>query len=267
VSATRSAAAVSEGVDAVARIGLIQMQCEKSAIRTNLARIDQHLAQASARNVDIVGFPEMSLTGYADPTHYPEAVVSLDGPEVAQLLRVTEPYPATVLVGLIERNGADKPFITQIVVRQGKLLGAYRKVTIKDEETAWFSPGENVPVFRAGELTFGIAVCADIDNEHVFAQCARQGATIVFELAAPGLYGDRAARNWETGYRWWEAKCQEQLSHYAQAHGLWIAVATQAGRTIDEDFPGGGYVFAPNGQRVHATRDWSPGAEYFTLST
>jgi predicted amidohydrolase len=243
------------------------MQCEKGAIHTNLARIDQHLAEAATHNVDIVGFPEMSLTGYADPTRYPEAVVSLDGPEVARLVRMTEQYAATVLVGLIERNGTDKPFITQIVVRQGVLVGAYRKVTIKDEEAAWFSAGEVVPVFCAGELTFGISICADIDNENVFAQCAQQGATVVFELAAPGLYGEQATRNWETGYRWWEGKCQEQLSHYARTYGLWIAVATQAGRTIDEDFPGGGYVFAPNGQRVHATRDWLPGAEYFALPT
>jgi predicted amidohydrolase len=247
------------------RIGLVQMQCEKSGIQTNLERIRHYLEEAIARGVEIVGFPEMSLTGYADPTRYAEAVLSRDGPEVAQLLQLTERYPTTVLVGLIERNVAGKPFITQIVIRQGVLLGSYRKVTIQDDETAWFSPGHEVPVFRFSELTFGIAICADIDNEDVFAQCARQGATIVFELAAPGLYGEQATRNWLTGYRWWEGKCQEQLSRYAQAYGLWIAVATQAGRTIDEDFPGGGYVFAPNGQRVHATTDWSPGAEFIVL--
>jgi hypothetical protein len=25
---------------------------------------------------------------------------------------------------------------------------------------------------------------------------------------------------------------------------------TQAGRTVDEDFPGGGYIFSPTGERV-----------------
>jgi predicted amidohydrolase len=38
-----------------------------------------------------------------------------------------------------------------------------------------------------------------------------------------------------------------------------IAVATQAGRTVDEDFPGGGYVFDPGGTTVAETGDWQEG--------
>jgi predicted amidohydrolase len=36
-------------------------------------------------------------------------------------------------------------------------------------------------------------------------------------------------------------------------------VATQAGRTVDEDFPGGGYLFDDHGQVVAQTADWSEG--------
>ena len=64
------------------RVGLIQMRCEKGAIAENLADVGRTYAQAVARRVDIVGFPEMSITGYADPTRYPEAILRLDGPEV-----------------------------------------------------------------------------------------------------------------------------------------------------------------------------------------
>lgn len=247
------------------RIALVQMQCEKGALAQNLERISLSLVEAAARGVDIVGLPEMSLMGYADPTRYPEAANRLDGPEVAALLRLTEPYPFTVLAGIIEENPIGKPFITQLVARQGLLEGSYRKVTIKDEETEWFSAGDKVTVFQAEELTFGIAICADVSNEAVFAECKQQGARIVFELAAPGLYGEQATRNWESGYRWWEGECVKYLSRYAREYGIWVAVATQAGRTVDEDFPGGGYVFAPGGERVYATRDWTPGAVYLGI--
>ncbi len=43
-------------------------------------------------------------------------------------------------------------------------------------------------------------------------------------------------------------------------------MATQAGRTVDEDFPGGGYVFAPDGQRLYATPNWSPRAVYLDMN-
>ncbi len=247
------------------RIGLIQMYCEKSAIDQNLARMSACIEQAAARDIDILGFPEMSLTGYADPTRYPQAMIDLNGPEVERLCQVTRPCSTTVLAGLIKKNPAGKPFITQIVVRRGALQGYYRKTTIKDEEAEWFSEGTDVPVFQHDGLTFGMAICADIGNEAVFAACGRQSAQIVFELAAPGLYGEQATRDWRSGYEWWEGECQKHLSQYARTYGFWIGVATQAGRTVDEDFPGGGYVFAPNGERVYATADELPGAVYLEL--
>ncbi|NUM46020.1 MAG: carbon-nitrogen hydrolase family protein, partial [Anaerolineales bacterium] len=92
------------------RIALAQMRCEKAAINENLAVMADILTEAEKRRVDIVGFPEMSLTGYADPTRYPDAVITLDGPEVAALLEVSRTFSGTVLVGLIERNPAGKSF-------------------------------------------------------------------------------------------------------------------------------------------------------------
>lgn len=246
------------------QLALVQMFSEKAAIQQNLHTIAYHLAEAAAHSADVLVLPEMSLTGYTDPTRYPHAVLRLDGPEVAALLQLTQPYDLTLLAGLIEHNPAGKPFITHLVARRGQLLGVYRKITIKDEEAAWFSPGTDVPVFTLREWTFGLAICADIDNPAVFAGCRQAGAQIVFEVAAPGLYGEQAGRNWESGYRWWEGKCREQLGAYARDNGLWIAVATQAGRTVDEDFPGGGYLFAPSGERIAATAGWSPGVLYVT---
>lgn len=241
------------------------MLCEKGAIAENLDRISHYLAEAKERKINIVGFPEMSITGYADPSRYPQAVIRLDGPEVRHFLDLTKGNPATVLAGLIEANPEGKPFITHIAARDGQLLGWYRKVTIKDDEADWFSPGGTVPVFQHGPLTFGIAICADISNEAVFAGCAGQGARMVFELAAPGLYGEQSTRSWQSGFDWWRGECREKLGRYAGKYGLWIPVATQAGRTVDEDFPGGGYVFAPDGQCLFETPDWSPGAVYLEI--
>jgi len=247
------------------RIALVQQFCEKAAIQHNLVSLSHWLTAAAAHQVDIAAFPEMNITGYADPTRYPEAVLRLDGPQMADFLRRTAAFPGTVLAGFIEENPGKKPFITQVAARQGELTGVYRKLTIKDEETLWFSPGENVPVFRHAGLTFGISICADIGNPIVFAECSRQGARVVFEVAAPGLYGEQAGRNWHSGYAWWEGECRTLLSEYARRHALWIGAATQAGRTRDEDFPGGGYLFAPGGERVFATRDWSPGAVFIEI--
>ena len=82
------------------RAGLVQMRCEKGAIAANLEAISHTLAAAAALDVDILGFPEMSITGYVDPTQYPGSILRLDGPETAQLLEITRGLPTTLLARL-----------------------------------------------------------------------------------------------------------------------------------------------------------------------
>jgi predicted amidohydrolase len=249
----------------ILKCGLIQMRCEKGATADNIASHTAYYREAVARGVDIVAFPEMSITGYVDPTLQPEAVLRLDGPEIAQVVALTRNRDTTLLAGLVEANPAGKPFITHIVARGGELVGCYRKITIENEEVRWFAPGRDPFTFTHRGLTCGLAVCADIGNREVFAACAGQGARIIFEVAAPGLYGEQATRDWASGFHWWRGECRQHLAGYAREFGVWIAVATQAGRTIDEDFPGGGYVFDPDGRCVYETPDWSPGAAWVEL--
>lgn len=247
------------------RIALIQMLCEKADCVRNLETISGYIDEAEERGIDIIGFPEANITGFNDPPESREEMISLDGGEVSSLLKMTEGKNLTVLAGLIEENPAGKPFITHIVVRDGKLLGFHHKMHFVGTDESWSTPGTEIQVFDHDGLTFGIAICSEIANEDIFSEYARQGAEIVFELAAPGLYGEQATRNWRFGYEWWEGECMKYLPGYAAGHGIWIAVATQAGRTVNEDFPGGGYLFNPEGERVYATADWSPGAVYLEI--
>ena len=248
------------------RISLVQMHCEKGAISENMAAAAGFIEEAEKRGVDIIGFPESSITGYNEPAKYPEAVISLNGPEMAEFLTLTEGRHLTVLAGIIEENPDGLPFTTQIVARNGKLLGYHRKMYDGEEEKPWFSVGNEIAVFEHDGLTFGIAICAEISKEEIFAECSRRGARIMFELAAPGLYGEQATRDWKSGYRWWEGLCLESFTDYARKYDIWVAVATQAGRTSDEDFPGGGYLFNPQGERVYATKDWNPCVSYLEIN-
>jgi predicted amidohydrolase len=248
------------------RIGLVQMICEKGALERNLALTLAYIEEAARQEVDIVAFPEASLTGYAAPTAFPHAALGLESPTVRCLIDGTRGTSLTVLAGIVEANPdpASKPYLTHLVIRDGVLVGTYRKMTLSDDED-WHEIGDRVPVFTHNGVTFGIAICADITNKDVFTQAARQGAVLVFELAAPGLYGEQATRNWRSGFEWWRGECDQHLSEHARDHGLWIAVATQAGRTIDEDFPGGAYLFAPDGSKRFETPNWSPGAIYVEI--
>jgi predicted amidohydrolase len=247
-------------------IALVQMRCEKGALDANLAATQAYLQEAISRDVDIICFPEMSITGYIDPTRQPEAILRLESQEVARFAAMTSGTKITALAGLVEANPGGKPFITQIVARAGRLVDYYRKKTIITDEVAWFAAGSTVTVFAHPKATCGLSICADIEDPAIFAENARQGARLIFEAAAPGLYGEQATRNWQSGFDWWRGECHTKLGQYAREHHVSIAVATQTGRTIDEDFPGGGYVFGPDGACLYETPDWSEGILYATLA-
>jgi len=247
------------------------MRSEKGAVAENLKAIEVFVREADKRGIDILGLPEACITGYNNPLKFPEAVLDLHGPEIASLLQMTAlprkglGKKPTVLAGLIETNPGNKPFLTHIAVHDGKITGRCRKHITKDETSDWFSSANEINVFEYEGLKYGISICADIEYEGLFKEYARQGVKFVFELAAPGLYGEQTTRNWETGYAWWEGVCRTRFEKYTKKYGLWIAVATAAGRTSDEDFPGGGYLFAPDGTRVFATKDWNPCEVYLEI--
>ncbi|MBN9387433.1 MAG: carbon-nitrogen hydrolase family protein [Chloroflexi bacterium] len=249
------------------KIGLVQMVCEKAAIEQNLQIIQDYVNQALSQNVEIVLFPEMSITGYINPEKDLDAILTLSSPAVKRFVEMSRGHDMTLLAGIVERNPqpGGKPFITQLVAHQGQLLGYYRKITIEGDETPFFDPGHELETISGTGSPFGVTICADINNPGLFEEYARFGARFILEAAAPGLYGSQAERNWESGYNWWKGECETKLGRYARENNIYIAVATQAGRTRDEDFPGGGYLLGPDGTLLAATEDWSPGMLIVTV--
>jgi len=245
------------------------MRSEKGALAQNLDATRAYLADAVAQGAEIVCFPEASLTGYVDPTRNPGALLSIESDEVRRFVAMTGELGITALAGIVEANPQHPgglPYLTQLVVRDGGLLGVYRKRTIPGDEAHLFAPASTPAVFAHPKASFGVAICADIESPHVFADCAQRGAKLVFECAAPGLYGEQATRDWEAGYRWWRGECESKLGRYARENAIFIAVATQAGRTCDEDFPGGGYLFGPSGELLATTPDWQEGVHYVDVA-
>jgi predicted amidohydrolase len=240
-------------------LALIQMRCQKAAIEDNIKEMRRYLDQAKNAKADMVCFPEMNITGYIDPRQHPEAVLSREHSAIKEITGLSREYHTAIIAGFVEQNNAGKPFITQLVAQDGAVLGHYRKKTIKDEEAQWFSPGGDQPVFSHSGLIYGLAICADIDDENIFKELARQGAKLVIECAAPGLYGEQKTRDWQEGYEWWRGECFGKLGKHAADNHLHIAVTTQAGRTVDEDFPGGGYLFSPKGECLARSADWKEG--------
>lgn len=254
------------------KLALAQMRCEKGDWAANRAAHVRYMDQAEAAGCDLIVFPEASLSGYADYRDWPGAVRELDSPEVQAFVALTADYRLVVSAGFVEPNPADpRPFVTQILVQGGRVLGVYRKVHILDEDAPAFSGATAMPLFdlplAGGPLPCALAICSDSDQPALFVEYARQGARIVFHSAAPGLYGRRTTEaEWWAGFHWYEGDLAQTLGVAAEAHHLPIASVAQAGATADEDFPGGTRIFSPDGTVLAALPDYHEGLLITTVA-
>ena len=241
-----------------ARALLAALHCAKGDPRHNLRMHEQHLGLAAEQGCDIAVFPEMSLTGSCDP-RAPGSGLPLEAPGVLALARATARHGVAALFGLAERSPGGV-HITQVFARGGAVAGHYRKRHLGEDEDH-FVPGGAPALFGLDGVPFGGAICAEGGADYPFDEPAAAGAPVVFLCAAPGRYGRRTDEaSWRRGWEWWLGHGLRQAVRHASRLGIWVAVATQSGATVDEDFPGLAALVDPSGTVVATTPDWREGA-------
>jgi len=241
------------------RAMLAAIQCEKGDLDGNLAGHLALVAEASSQGCDLLLLPEMSLTGSADPAANPDRLIALDHPALSTLASATSLHAVAACFGIAERAPGGEPHITQVVAAEGRVLGIQRKRHLgQGEET--FTAASQDAVFDWAGVRFGIAICAEAGFDRPFDAAAAAGAGLVLFPAAPGLYGRRADEaSWRSGFSWWQGCGLADAIRHARRRRLWIAMAGQAGSTVDEDFPGLAALVDPDGTVRERLPDWREG--------
>jgi predicted amidohydrolase len=242
------------------------MNSQKGELAGNL---EQHLAlleEAAQQGCDVAVFPEFSLTGSVDPISHPERAIGVEADAVRSLVQATRRLRTAAVFGVAERT--DHGFyITQLFAEGGVLRGCHRKRHLGEDE-AGYETGRESPVCELAGIRCGIVICAEAARSSLWADLAAAGASVVFFCAAPGLYGRRTDEaGWQAGHAWWEDCGLGDARREARAHHLWVALATQAGSTIDEDFPGLAALVDPAGEVVDRTPDWRAGTLLVRLTS
>jgi predicted amidohydrolase len=241
------------------RVMLAAIQCEKGDLHGNLEAHLNLLGEAASARCDLVLLPEMSLTGSVDPAADPERLIALAHPAVTALASATGPCGVAACFGIAERAAGGRPYITQIVAGQGRVLGTQRKRHLGEDEESFTAASQDA-VFDWAGVRFGIAICAEAGFDQPFDAAAAAGARLVLFPAAPGLYGRRTDEaSWRAGHAWWQGCGLADAVRHARRRELWIALAGQAGSTGGEDFPGLAALVDPDGTVRDRLPDWREG--------
>jgi predicted amidohydrolase len=142
---------------------------------------EEAIAQASVAGAGLVCFPECFIPGY-------RIGKSIPPPDPVFLERAWSAVAAaaakanlTVVLGT-ERMVDGKLFATVLVIdRDGARAGFQDKVQLDPSEDALYTPGSGRRVFKAGPLTFGVAICHEgWRYPETIRWAVRHGAHVVF---------------------------------------------------------------------------------------
>lgn len=203
------------------------------------------IGAARAAGVDLLLFPELSLTGYAG------AVAAWRAgrlPGNAELCRLAEAAgPMAVAVGLPEEGGTGLLYNTQAVLHAGTIVHRHRKLNLPTygglEEGKHFASGCLVEPFRLGDWSIVVLICADTWNPALPWLAALAGADVLLVPVASAIGAVGAGFDTEAG---WDVN----LRHTALTYGLPVVMANHAGDAADGSFWGGSRILGPQGETL-----------------
>ena len=204
----------------------------------NLKQISEQASKARRKNVDLLIFPELHLTGYTMRDEVSHLAEPIPGPSTRKVETIAREHRVHVIFGMPEESEV-KGVIhnTAVFVGPKGLIGKYRKIHLPThsvfEERRYYRPGQEASVFRTDIGIIGLNICYDLYFPELTRLQALQGAELVVCISAsPGLRR-----------RFFEGFCLSR----AMENAVYLAYVNRVGIEEGLQFWGGSRVIAPNG--------------------
>ncbi len=216
------------------------MKAVPGLIDQNLGTMQSFVSKAADQGVQIICFPELSVTGYV--VQEPERVCppSLFREASDRILEMARLNSLTVLAGLIESTeDGTRPFISHIVANQDGTLWKYRKTHLSPLEKRHYRAGQDIPVYRTSHVNFGIQLCYESHFPEMSTLMALQGVEAVFmPHASPRGTPQEKTRSW-----------LRHLTGRAFDNGIYVIACNQSTETTQRpSFPGVVLALNPSGK-------------------
>ena len=229
------------------KIGLAQIYPKLGDLRHNLAVHLKYAEQARERGVDLLVFPELSLTGYQVQDLVPEVALqaSAADPVFKELLKASAEID--IVVGFAHEDARNRFYIADAYLARGHLVHLHHKLYLPTyamfDESRYFAPGNSVRAFDTRFGRVGMLICEDFWHVSPPYLLWLDGADIlILNSSSPSRGLNESDRL--MGTRW--------VEHVNQAYGsmftAYILHCNRVGYEDGKNFWGGSSVVDPDGE-------------------
>lgn len=227
-------------------LALAQINTRLGDVQANLEKHLAVISEARAAGVDLLLFPELSLTGYVlqDLTpavsHHPDPEDPVFGP----LLEASQDID--LVAGFVDEDHRHRFFIAAAYLSQGQVVHVHHKVYLPTyglfDEGRFFAWGDSVRAFDTRFGRLGILICEDFWHASPPYLLWLDGADLfLFMSASPG-------RGLTDQPQLESARWVEHINRaYASLFTSFVAHANRVGYEDGLNFWGGSTVYDPNG--------------------
>lgn len=231
-------------------VAAAQIECRMGDIEANLARHLAMIAEARSSGVDLLVFPELSLTDYAAAPDLSRLARDCAASELIALAEAAGPM--AVSVGFIEAAADGCFYNAQALLADGRTVAVHRKINLPGygnlREDRVYAMGARLTLSDAcAGWSAATLICADAWNPALPWLVALGGAEI---LILPAASSRRAVNGFDNPRGW-----AVNLSHTALTYGLPIVFANHCGKREEMDFWGGSRILDASGRELACAGD------------
>ena len=227
-------------------LGLAQINTVLGDVQANLDKHMAYIEQARRQGVQVLCFPELSLTGYSlqDLAYEVSAHPAPDHPIFKPLFEASRDID--LAVGFVDEDSRHRFFIASAYLSQGRLLHVHHKCYLPTyslfDEGRHFAWGNHIEAFDTRYGRVGMLICEDFWHASPPYLLWLDGADILLLMSAsPG-------RGLDEGDKLASARWVEHVTRaYASLFTNFVAHTNRVGFEDGFNFWGGSVVYDPEG--------------------
>ncbi|MBI3084626.1 MAG: carbon-nitrogen hydrolase [candidate division NC10 bacterium] len=229
------------------RVAVAQMAPILGDVEKNLALHEKAAREAISQSVNLLVFPELSLTGYFLKDQVTSVALTEQAPALDVLRNLS--HRVAMVVGFVEEAPGHRFHNAAAYLEGGEIRHIHRKVYLPTygifDEQRYLAAGARIQAFDTALGRMAILICEDLWHPATAGIAAWDGAEIILcPSASPGR-GLGQAEPFQNASTW-----ERVIRAYGELFACFVVYANRVGYEDGACFWGGSEVVGPTGQAL-----------------
>jgi predicted amidohydrolase len=162
------------------KIALVSLEQAWENKDLNLKNCKEYIGKAASNNVDLIVFPEMTLTGFSMDAKK-NGEIENSSKTIINFKKLAQKYEIGIVFGVIilaEGKGENRLYL---IDGNGEIKGSYTKIHLfsLSDEDKYYNPGRSLKVVDYKGYSIGLTVCYDLRFPELYSALSKKSDVVL----------------------------------------------------------------------------------------